>query len=256
MWSLAAHPKPSAQLYGTLGREPRRPGMASPRRGGAAHARSGRSLAQNVSPHSNPPGGADADSSCAAAAGGAGTGCGGGGGAAAAAGAAAAGASSVLSAAAASSSGEAPRMSWCGGPGVRRCVAAVWVGRAVCGACGEVVSTSSHASAPGRLPRMPRTAAHLGASRISAHLGRLLGLARLDQLDGGLRLQSVETLRLKQESLVPRTQSCSRLQPVEHHLALHLRLPAGGLRGGSSKAPAAPPSAPSAPRSAAAPPTL
>mmetsp|Transcript_22049 Transcript_22049/g.71661 ORF Transcript_22049/g.71661 Transcript_22049/m.71661 type:complete len:232 (-) Transcript_22049:1261-1956(-) len=111
MWSLAAHPKPSAQLYGTLGREPRRPGMASPRRGGAAHARSGRSLAQNVSPHSNPPGGADADSSCAAAAGGAGTGCGGGGGAAAAAGAAAAGASSVLSAAAASSSGEAPRMS-------------------------------------------------------------------------------------------------------------------------------------------------
>mmetsp|Transcript_21787 Transcript_21787/g.64299 ORF Transcript_21787/g.64299 Transcript_21787/m.64299 type:complete len:209 (-) Transcript_21787:1272-1898(-) len=111
MWSLAAHPKPSAQLYGTLGREPRRPGMASPRRGGAAHARSGRSLAQNVSPHSNPPGGADADSSCAAAAGGAGTGCGGGGGAAAAAGAAAAGASSVLSAAAASSSGEAPKMS-------------------------------------------------------------------------------------------------------------------------------------------------
>ena len=102
----------------------------------------------------------------------------------------------------------------------------------------------------------------LASRRIAAHLGsrRTSGVSSASPGSTSLMVafacSQSRRSALKQESLVPRTQSYSRLQPVEHHLALHLRLPAGGLRGGSSKAPAAPPSAPTAPRSAAAPPTL
>mmetsp|Transcript_41411 Transcript_41411/g.127663 ORF Transcript_41411/g.127663 Transcript_41411/m.127663 type:complete len:242 (-) Transcript_41411:1174-1899(-) len=143
MWSLAAHPKPSAQLYGTLGREPRRPGMASPRRGGGgACAQRPLARSERLAP---------------------------------------------LEPARRRRRGlvlrrgrgrRRHRLRW-----RRRCRSrrrGRGGGRVVCAECcrRELLWRSSEDV-----------------------LGRLLGLARLDQLDGGLRLQ-----------------------PVEHHLALHLRL--------------------------------